>query len=162
MYQSSSHPQRDPLGAFTGVRALLDLEPEGTMSCSPEECLNYLLDTAIHRFGYSTRDVFSAVFMPATTTLLHEQAFDHRTHPGLFWPFRGDSLESPFQVRPGGEVHSQGTGRCRTYRSLSTNQLLPAHSASRDNGGMVPRTTRSSRYNGDLYWRLLDPHQHGL
>jgi len=82
MYQSSSHPQRDPLGAFTGVRALLDLEPEGTKLSSPENCLNYLLDTAILRFGYATRDVFSAVFMPDATTLLHEQAFDI-TYEGL-------------------------------------------------------------------------------
>lgn len=73
MYQSS---QRDPLGAFPGVRALLDLEPEGTRLSSPEDCLNYLLDTAILRFGYAARDVFSAVFMPDATTLIHEQAFD--------------------------------------------------------------------------------------
>jgi hypothetical protein len=76
MYQSSSQPQCDPLGAFTGVRALLDLKPEGTKLSSPEDCLNYLLDAAILRFGYAARDVFSAVFMPDATTLIHKQAFD--------------------------------------------------------------------------------------
>jgi hypothetical protein len=76
MYQSSSQPQCDPLGSFTGVRALLDLKPEGTKLSSPEDCLNYLLDTAILRFGYAARDVFSAVFIPDATTLIHKQAFD--------------------------------------------------------------------------------------
>jgi hypothetical protein len=161
MYQSSSQPQCDPLGAFTGVRALLDLEPQGTKLSSPEDCLNYLSDTATLRFGYAARDVLSAVFMPDATTLLHEQAFhityehlktavsslainrtadskDHRTYRSPIWPFRGGSLESPFQVRLGGKVHSQETGRYRTYRPLPTNQLFLAHSASRDNGWMVP------------------------
>jgi len=82
MYQSSSHPQRDPLGAFTGVRALLDLEQEGTKLSLPEDCLNYLFDTAIMRFGYAAGDVFNAVFMPDATTLIHEQAFNI-TYEGL-------------------------------------------------------------------------------
>jgi hypothetical protein len=76
MYQSFSQPQCGPLGAFTGVHALLDLKPEGTRLSSPEDCLNYLLDTATLRFGYAARDVLSAVFMPDATTPLHEQAFD--------------------------------------------------------------------------------------
>ena len=42
---------------------------------SPNDALDYLLDAAIDRFGYSARDVFGAVFNYGWHTLYHEEAF---------------------------------------------------------------------------------------
>jgi hypothetical protein len=59
-----------------GARGLLEEHygEEGTASPSPEGALDYLLDTAIERFGYSARDVFHAVFDYAWMTEYHKGA----------------------------------------------------------------------------------------
>jgi hypothetical protein len=64
VYGSSSPNPSDPLNAFSGARALLEehYSEEDSVQPSPEDALDYLLDAAIDRFGYSARDVFGAVF----------------------------------------------------------------------------------------------------
>jgi hypothetical protein len=61
--------QMDPLQEFQGVRKLL-----GERGLAPNEAVDYLLEEAIHRFGYAAGDVFRAVFMPAEVTRRHESA----------------------------------------------------------------------------------------
>jgi len=71
--QDETNPlETDPLEPFPGVRAFLnDLQED--IAPSAEEALDYLLEAAIDRFGYSPRDVFTAVFdFPSTT---HQQTF---------------------------------------------------------------------------------------
>ena len=55
----------DPLAPFPGARKLLK-ECEGEAAASSEHVINYLLEEAIDRFGYSESayDVFNAVFNP--------------------------------------------------------------------------------------------------
>ena len=78
VYRSSSPNLSDPLDAYPGARALLEEHygEEGTPPPSPEDALDCLLDAAIDRFGYSARDVFSAVFDYPEMTGRHENAFD--------------------------------------------------------------------------------------
>ena len=79
VYSSSSpNPSEgDPLDVCPGARELLDehFNEEGIVQPSPGDALDYLLDTAIDRFGYSARDVFSAVFQYPMVNLHHERAF---------------------------------------------------------------------------------------
>ena len=67
--------ESDPLEPFPGARAFLDELQEDSVP-SAEEALDYLLEAAIDRFGYSARDVFSAVFDFQSTTEHHQQAFN--------------------------------------------------------------------------------------
>jgi len=60
VYGSSSPNLIDPLDIYPGAHALL--EERYTVPPLPEDALDYLLDAAIYRFGYSARDVFGAVF----------------------------------------------------------------------------------------------------
>ena len=78
VYGSSSPDPSDPLDNYPGARELLEerYSEEGAVLPSPEDAIDYLLDAAIHRFGYSARDVFSAVFNYPDMTGLHEDAFD--------------------------------------------------------------------------------------
>jgi hypothetical protein len=65
--------ETDPLEPFPGVRAFLnDLQEDSAPSA--EEALDYLLEAAIDRFGYSARDMFTAVFDFLSTTDRHQQA----------------------------------------------------------------------------------------
>ena len=61
---------------YSGVRALLEerYSEEDTVPPSPEDALDYLLDAAIDRFGYSARDVFYGVFDYSGMTWRHEDA----------------------------------------------------------------------------------------
>ena len=71
-----SQDETDPLEPFPGVRTFLnDLQEDSAPSLSAEEALDYLLEAAIDRFGYSARDVFTAVFDLLSTTDRHQQAF---------------------------------------------------------------------------------------
>ena len=67
----------DPLDVFPGARELLEEHhsEEDSVQPSPEDALDYLLDAAIHRFGYSARDLFGAVFDYQWMTRQHEVAF---------------------------------------------------------------------------------------
>jgi hypothetical protein len=78
VYGSSYPNPSDPLNAFFGARALLEehYSEEDSVQPSPENALNYLLDAAIERFGYSARDVFGAVFDYPEMTGIHEAAFN--------------------------------------------------------------------------------------
>ncbi|KAF8802999.1 hypothetical protein BYT27DRAFT_7196147 [Phlegmacium glaucopus] len=89
LYPSSSADQDDEqLDEFPGARALLrEYEKECEEACEEEEeeegglpsaegALDYILKAAIDRFGFSARDVFSAVFNYETTTRDHENAFN--------------------------------------------------------------------------------------
>ncbi|KAF8803006.1 hypothetical protein BYT27DRAFT_7196153 [Phlegmacium glaucopus] len=89
LYPSSSADQDDEqLDKFPGARALLrEYEKECEEACEEEEeeegglpsaegALDYILKAAIDRFGFSARDVFSAVFNYETTTRDHENAFN--------------------------------------------------------------------------------------
>ena len=78
VYGSSSPDLSDPLADYPGARALLEehYSEEDTVKPTPEEALDYLLDAAIDRFGYSARDVFGAVFDYSAMTRRHEDAFD--------------------------------------------------------------------------------------
>ena len=61
---SSPNPSdSDPLDVCLGVRALLEehYNEEDSVQPSPEDAIDYLLDVAIDRSGYSARDVFGAV-----------------------------------------------------------------------------------------------------
>ena len=62
---------------YSGVRALLEerYSEEDTVPPSPEDAIDYLLDAAIDRFGYSARDVFYGVFDYSGMTRRHEDAF---------------------------------------------------------------------------------------
>ena len=67
----------DPLGDYTGARALLDKHYGcGDTEPSPEDALDYLLDAAIDRFGYSARDVFGGVFQYLEMSKRYEAAFN--------------------------------------------------------------------------------------
>ena len=68
----------DPLDVFPGARELLEEHhsEEDSVQPSPEDALNYLLDAAIDRFGYSAGDVFGAVFSYTSMTQHHEMAFN--------------------------------------------------------------------------------------
>jgi hypothetical protein len=71
-----AYPQdgTDPLEPFPGVRTFLnDLQEDSAPSA--EEALDHLLEAAIDRFGYSARDVFTAVFDFLSATDRHQQAF---------------------------------------------------------------------------------------
>ena len=78
VYKSTSPILGDPLDVFPGARVLLEehYSEEDSVQPSPEDALNYLLDAAIDRFGYSARDVFGAVFNYSSMTQRHERAFD--------------------------------------------------------------------------------------
>ena len=79
VYGSPSSPNlSDPLSLYPGARSLLEerYSEEGIAAPSPEDALDYLLDAAIDRFGYSARDVFSGVFNYLDTTKRHKDAFD--------------------------------------------------------------------------------------
>jgi len=72
-----SQDQTDTLddGEFPGILALL----KGSAVCdvsSPEDILDYLLQAAIDRFGYSARDVFRAVFNCDSIIGEHQSAFE--------------------------------------------------------------------------------------
>ena len=73
----SSSNSSDLIDPYPGVRVLLEerYSEEGTVPPSPEDALEYLLDAAIDRFGYSARDVFGAVFNYSGMTRRHETAF---------------------------------------------------------------------------------------
>jgi len=74
-YASPAQNERDPLDVFPGARAVLrEREEDGVLS-SPEDALGYLLEAAIDRFGYSARDVFSAIFDYNSSTRRHQEAF---------------------------------------------------------------------------------------
>ncbi|KIL59542.1 hypothetical protein M378DRAFT_169206 [Amanita muscaria Koide BX008] len=76
---SSTNPSdSDPLDVYFGVRALLEehYNEEDSVQPSPEDAINYLLDVAIDRFGYSARDVFGTVFCYPGITESHEMAFN--------------------------------------------------------------------------------------
>ena len=77
VYRSSSPNPSDPLDVCLGARALLEehYSEEDSVQPSPEDALDYLLDVAIERFGYSPRDVFGGVFCYPDMTLRHEMAF---------------------------------------------------------------------------------------
>jgi len=78
VYGSPSPNPSDTLAGYPGARALLEerYSEEGTEPPSPEDALNYLLDAAIDRFGYSARDVFGAVFNYMDMTQRHRDAFE--------------------------------------------------------------------------------------
>ena len=78
VYRRSSPNLSDPLQGFPGARALLEERygGEDIEQPSPEDALDYLLDAAIYRFGYSARDTFDAVFNYSEMTLHYENAFD--------------------------------------------------------------------------------------
>ena len=78
VYGSSSPIQGDPLDVFPGARVLLEehYSEEDSVQPPPEDALDYLLDAAIDRFGYSARDVFGAVFNYLWMTQRHERAFN--------------------------------------------------------------------------------------
>jgi len=80
VYGSSSPSPNDPLSAYPGARKRLEehYSEEDTVQPSPEDALQYLLDTAIERFGRSARDVFGAVFDFPGLTYFHEKAFPIR------------------------------------------------------------------------------------
>ena len=78
---SSRNPSdSDPLDDCLGVRALLEERygEEDSVQPSPEDAIDYLLDVAIDRFGYSARDVFGAVFDYPEMTQSHKMAFNIR------------------------------------------------------------------------------------
>ncbi|CAA7259059.1 unnamed protein product [Cyclocybe aegerita] len=75
VYGGPSQYQRDPLRPFPGIRTLLEEFKEEGVSSSPEDALDYILEAAIDRFGYSARDVFRAVFDYDGTTEDHKTAF---------------------------------------------------------------------------------------
>ena len=66
-------------GSFPYPDALMLLEErhseEDTALLSPGDALEYLLDAAIDRFGYSSRDVFHAVFKYSQMTWRHKGTF---------------------------------------------------------------------------------------
>ena len=66
-------------GSFPYPDALMLLEErhseEDTALLSPGDALEYLLDAAIDRFGYSSRDVFHAVFKYSQMTWRHKATF---------------------------------------------------------------------------------------
>ena len=74
-YASPARNEKDPLDKFPGARAVLQEREEDGVLPSPEDALGYLLEAAIDRFGYSARDVFSAVFNYNSSTLRHQEAF---------------------------------------------------------------------------------------
>jgi len=78
VYKSSSLNPSDLLDVCPSAYALLEeyYSEEDSVQPSPEDALDYLLDTAINRFGYSARDVFGAVFNYMAMTRQHEIAFD--------------------------------------------------------------------------------------
>ena len=78
VYRSSSPNPSDLLDFYPGARALLEehYREEDSVQPSPEDALNYLLDAAIDRFGYSAGDVFGAVFSYTSMTQHHEMAFN--------------------------------------------------------------------------------------
>ncbi|KIM35042.1 hypothetical protein M413DRAFT_449923 [Hebeloma cylindrosporum] len=77
VYASTSLDRWDLLEAFPGVRALLEkCQDADLLPPTPEDAINYLLDVAIYRFGYSAGDVFSALFDFEAATRHHERAFD--------------------------------------------------------------------------------------
>ena len=81
VYENSSSNLGDSPESFPGLVGVVKLlkehydEEDTTKRPSPEDALNYLLDAAIGRFGYSARDVFNAVFNFSLETLRHEEAF---------------------------------------------------------------------------------------
>ena len=70
----------DPLDVCLGVRELLEehYDEDDSVQPSPEDAIDYLLDVAIDRFGYSARDVFGAVFDYPEMTQSHKMAFNIR------------------------------------------------------------------------------------
>ena len=84
VYRSSSPPGSDPLRFFPGARKLLKEHYSEEDKLSPEDALDYLLDAAIDRFGYSARDVFHGVFQYADTTFHHMRAFKVITYTNLY------------------------------------------------------------------------------
>ncbi|KAF8522170.1 hypothetical protein BU17DRAFT_64501 [Hysterangium stoloniferum] len=79
--KDSFQPRMDPviaLDRFPGADAILQerypMTVEDTISPSPEDALDTLLDAAIERFGYAARDVFHAMFDFRAITLEHEAA----------------------------------------------------------------------------------------
>lgn len=54
----------DLLDPYPGARVLLEQQysEEDSVPLLPEDALDYLLDAAIDRFGYSARDMFCAIF----------------------------------------------------------------------------------------------------
>lgn len=85
VYGNSSSNSSDPLKFYQGARELLEerYSEEGTMPPSPEDALDYLLEAAIDRFGYSARDVFCAVFDYSAMTQRHEDAFANLKYADL-------------------------------------------------------------------------------
>jgi hypothetical protein len=77
VYGNSSSNSSGPLNFYQGARELLEerYSEEDAMLPSPEDALDYLLEAAIDRFGYSARDVFGAVFDYSAMTQRHEDAF---------------------------------------------------------------------------------------
>ncbi|KAJ3497409.1 hypothetical protein NLJ89_g10352 [Agrocybe chaxingu] len=76
VHEGSSQHHQVLLEVFLGLRELLEEYQEDGASLSPEDALNHILEAAIERFGYSARDVFSAVFNYNRTTEFHKQAFN--------------------------------------------------------------------------------------
>jgi len=74
-HAGSSQHDVDPLDIFPGTRALLREREEDAVPLSAEDAIDYLLEAAIERFGYSARDVFNGVFDYQATTLHHQEAF---------------------------------------------------------------------------------------
>ena len=76
-YISSSPILGGTLDIFPGARELLEehYSEENSVQPSLEDALDCLLDAAIHRFGYSARDVFDAVFNYLSMTKYHKVAF---------------------------------------------------------------------------------------
>ena len=71
-----SHDQTDRLddNEFPGIPALLEDSAACDVS-SPEDALDYLLQAAIDRFGYSARDVFIGVFNRDFVTRIHTSIY---------------------------------------------------------------------------------------
>lgn len=74
-YASPAQNGREPLDLFPGARTVLKEREEGGVLSSPEDALGYLLEAAVDRFGYSARDVFSAIFDYDSSTQRHQDAF---------------------------------------------------------------------------------------
>ena len=86
VYGCSSPDSSKALDAYSGARELLQehYSEEDSLQPSPEDALDYLLGAAIDRFGYSARDVFSAVFDYDDITLRHMRAFNGVTYQKLY------------------------------------------------------------------------------
>ncbi|KAF8894344.1 hypothetical protein CPB84DRAFT_1293837 [Gymnopilus junonius] len=77
-YAGLSQDVEHLLDQFPGARALLKECKEkikrAASPSSPEDALQYLLEAAIDRFGYSASDVYRTVFDYDGTTQLHQRA----------------------------------------------------------------------------------------